>query len=157
MAKVTTFKKNLLRRVIDPLEGKEIKPGSTKTLLDTLSKFLRKSMLDKISKGRSPVSRETFKSLDKSYAGDFKKGNRLPNLKIKDKMLKAMTVSKTRENKISIEIKGLQAEKMDGHSKLTGRKNATLKEKRRVIPAREQKFAQDILRGMNNLIAKKVV
>ena len=67
-------------------------------------------------------------------------------------MIDAMKVRIFGNNRIAVEITGEQAEKADGHNKLTGRKNKT--RRRRFIPADNQKFKKKIAVNMEEVADK---
>lgn len=151
MAKESKYEPGLLRYVFDPLKDIKVRKGEKRDTLVEIRDFLRNAILAKVSTGTSPVSGEgKFTRLSKQYAKSEKRGNTTPNLQLTGDMLAGLNVSITREGRIATEFKGRQAEKADGHSKLTGRSNNL--PRRRVIPGETQQWQQQITRGIRSIV-----
>lgn len=144
-----------LRYVFEPLKGLKIK--NKRAALEDISEFIHDSILEHVSEGKSPVSREGW---NRTLSPDYKKikskvsGSTTANMELFGDMLDALQVRVFDRNKIAIEIRGEEAEKADGHNKLTGRTNKFLskkKHRRRFIPGGGQTLKRAILSGIKDI------
>jgi hypothetical protein len=150
---MSEYKKNLLRFVFDPLEGMQVKRGKKTEALKEIAEFIHSEILSFVGDGRSPVEGEGWKKqLNKNYAIAKSKvsGSSVANMELHGDMLDALRVRVFNKNKLAVEMIGKQAEKADGHNKLTGRRNKN--PRRRFIPGEKQRFKKDIMEGIEGIV-----
>lgn len=123
-------------------------------LKDEVGQFIVDSILEKLSKGQSPVAGESFQKLDKDYAKNFKGGNRTPNLELEGDLLASLGFRNTR-NGIAVGIlDAKERPKADGHNNFSGDSKIPT---RRFIPGSDQSFKSDIESGIQNIVDKYAV
>lgn len=117
-----------------------------------VGQFIVDSILEKLAKGDSPVSGESFKDLSKKYADRYKGGNRNPNLELEGDLLAALGFESSQDGVVIGIMDDSQRPKADGHNHLTSAsKNATAP-RRRFIPGSSQNFKRDIERGIQDIV-----
>jgi len=128
-------------------------------LKNKVGNFILESTLEAVGDATSPIQGEKWKSgLSSAYAKKKKgKGSLKANMELSGDMLDALNFKKTDEGIIIGVFGSKQADKADGHNKLTGRANPFLKEKRRFIPETNQKYKSTITDGIKSLVAEHVV
>lgn len=150
----STYEPKFLSFVLDPFEATssiQITDKKKKAkALEEITSYVQEQVLSFIGEGKSPVSGESFKKLSSAYAKKMKHGDSTPNLDLYGDMLDALSV-KEDKGVISLQIEGDQAEKADGHCKLTGRENDI--PRRRFIPGEGQTFRKEIMTGIKNIIS----
>lgn len=154
MARGSKYKPRLLRYVFNPLEGINIKQQDKGEALEQIGDFVLDQVLEAVSEGRSPVKFQRWKKeLTEDYASRKSEvsSEGIANMELFGDMLDAVKVRIFDRNKLALEITGKQAEKADGHNKLTGRTNKTLQTKRRFIPGAKQTFKGDIMQGIRDI------
>jgi len=152
----STYKPNLLSYVFDPFEDVKIKdPALKDKAANEIADYLKEQVLSFVGDGKSPVAGYgKFKALSSDYKNEKKKiaGNTNPNLELHGDMLDALNVE-VDGSLVSLTIEGDQAEKADGHCKLTGRENAALP-MRRFIPGAKESFNKSIQSGIDAIVEK---
>lgn len=116
---------------------------------DEIGEFVVGEILDQLSKGRSPVSGESFKRLSKEYADSKKGGDITPNLELEGDLLNALEYKRTKDGiKVGI-FKSSELGKADGHNNFSGESKLP---KRRFIPDEGQSFKRQINSGVKKFI-----
>lgn len=151
MAKAVKF-------TFNPFEatGISVPFSEKKSALRTVSQFVLEQVLSKVGEATSPVTKtgksegRKFPSLNPDYA-KFKRKKRaspIANLELSGKMLDALRTNFT-GNRVTLEIKGKQAGKADGHNDHSGKSTLPL---RRFIPKKNETFTSDILSGIAKIL-----
>ncbi len=147
-----------LRFEFDPFEkfprlGNKVPDDNKKQAQREISDFILDAVLDIVGGAKSPVKGEGWKqSLSTEYK-EFKKtqsSSSKANMELKGDMLDALKSHPGKGSNVVLEIKGKQAEKADGHNKLTGRSNKN--PKRRFIPGKGQEFKDSINSGIRAIL-----
>lgn len=125
-------------------------------VVDRVGVFLVEQILGSVSGQESPVSGEKWPALSKDYKA-FKKGEGaapVANMELTGDMLNSLTFRPTNKG-VEVGFFGDQADKADGHNKLSGRENNT--PKRRFLPSEGQSFKSDIQSGIDSIIAEEAL
>lgn len=152
------YEPGLLRKVFDPFEDVKISAKARSNAADEIADYLKEQILSSVGEAKSPITGKEFPALDKDYSKkkSAEGGTPIANLEEHGDMLDALEVTTAAGGKIVIQIEGEEAEKADGHCKLTGRKNPFLKKKRRFIPGPDEEFSREIMDGVNEIIDRYV-
>ena len=127
-------------------------PSAVKdAIIEEAGEVIVAEILASLGEARSPVSGESFPRLSKKYR-EFKMregGSGSPDLELYGDLKDALTWKPT-ENGLEVGFFGGQADKADGHNKLSGRENFT--PQRRFLPAEGQNFKRHIVRQVEDII-----
>jgi len=130
---------------VDPPENAEERQAAVEEIAD----FIHEQVLSDVASTKSPIDNRKFQSLSKDYK-KFKKSqgrSGVPNLEFTGSMLDALqTVIKG--NKITLQIKGKESGKADGHNNHSGKSTLPT---RRFIPL-DEGFRPGILEGVRRII-----
>lgn len=154
----SVYKPGKLQFAFNPFEetGIKVVKSQRKDALEAVSNYVLEQVLEFVSDGNSPVSGHgKFPGYEKSYK-EFKSeisSAGTVNLELFGDMLSALD-TKVSGDSVLLTISGEQAEKADGHCKLTGRDNPTLTKERRFIPAADEMFKQNIMSGIKKILGQ---
>jgi len=113
-----------------------------------IGEYVIDEILRAVSEGKSPVSGEKFKRLNKKYAKEEKNGDRTPNLELEGDLLDSLTFKRTKEG-IEVGIfSAKETPKADGHNNFSGKSKLP---KRRFIPEKNQNFKNNINKGIKTI------
>jgi hypothetical protein len=153
----SVYRPGKLQYVIEPFDIAGVTPitaADRKAALNEVADYLHETVLSKIGSAVSPVAGGKWKqTLSADYKAIKQKisGSAIPNMELYGDMLDALvTKAFTATDQVALVIEGAQAEKADGHNKLTGRKNFT--PERQFIPGADDKFKADILAGIKRIV-----
>lgn len=126
---------------------------------EEIAEYIEDTILDYVSKGKSPVSGEgkNFKSLKKSYLklkGEIS-GSSKPNMELTGKMLDDFDVRiKGSEITFGFHTDASEESKLkaENHNKATVRSNKTKVPKRRFIPINGGKLRPEIMQDIEDII-----
>jgi hypothetical protein len=155
----STYKENFLQYVFDPFEGYSVPKELKKEAAQEIAQYLKEAVLVYVGEQRSPVAGYgAFKDLSDEYAEKKEDEGYTPepNLEATGDMLAALDTRAYANGEVALYIKGEEAEKADGHNKLTGRKNKALP-LRRFIPDEKETFVEEILTDIRNIVETYVI
>lgn len=123
---------------------------------DKVGLFLVEQILGAVATEESPVSGESWPGLSPEYK-KIKKAegaSPVPNMELTGDMLNSLTFRPTARG-VEVGFFGDQADKADGHNKLSGRENNT--PKRRFLPGEGQDFKSSIASEVEAIIAEEAL
>jgi len=131
----------------------ENKPAAQREVAD----YLVNEVLRKLRDGVSPVNGEgRFSYLDKDYAKREKGGVRTANLELEGDLKDSLKAVPSGDNFIKFGHEGNQVPKADGHNQLSNKAQTWARksglDKRRYIPAENQKFSADITSEISKIL-----
>ncbi len=124
------------------------------SVTDRVGLLLVEQILEAVASEESPISGEGWPGLSTEYKR-FKKAeglNPVANMELTGDMLNSLTYRPTAKG-VEVGFFGDQADKADGHNKLSGRENNT--PKRRFLPAEGQDFKDSIITEVEAIIAEE--
>jgi hypothetical protein len=140
-----------VKYVFDPIG--DLKIVNKQAVLEEISELLKEEILDHVGSGKSPVSKENFPKLKKTYADDQKFGDDTPNLELSGDMLDSLTV-RPNKGKIEVFVEGgskLMRGKVEGHNQHDSSLTPKIR-KRRFIPTEDQTFKRGIMRAIKDIL-----
>lgn len=156
--KVTKSKvsSNKIASEIDIFDGVNLTKESKRRVAEDVSDLLKTTILEEVSKGKSPLSGLSWPKLNPSYK-KFKESQNLPgkaNLEFTGQMLDDFDVVAKGSGTIELNVTGKKSvSKADGHNNFSGESDLPL---RRFLPKEENKFKKNIEQQINDIVAKAV-
>lgn len=137
----------------NPIEGRNIPREDLETVRKEIKEFVLEKVLSHIGDGVSPVTGEPWDALSADYKKKKKKesSSTKANLELTGDMLDALDI-RIKGNIFTLLVDdSSQAGKSDGHNNHSGKSDLPL---RRFIPKGKQKFADDIMDGIEEIVTE---
>jgi len=150
----SVYKEDFLKWTWDPLKDVQLTKTQKDRALDKIIDVVEEQFFDAIASGKSPVSGEgRFKGLTSAYRKKKRKLGKAGrvNMELFGNMLQGVRIKKAAGEFISISVRKNNAEKADGHSRLTERRNDKLP-RRRFIPGEDQSLIRSIKKEVREII-----
>lgn len=132
------------------LVGRDPPEEGKRALLQEIKDFVIEKTLETVASQKSPVTGRKFQRLSSDYRA-FKIKKRRPgvaNLEFSGAMLDALK-GKVSGDDITIQIKGKQGDKADGHNNHSGKSKLPT---RKFIPKDDETYSKAIMRGITEII-----